>query len=228
MASSLTRRGTRVHRARKPFLHAACASAAPRKDLPTPVAPMAMTFCLARTHWHVARLRTTSLSRPRPGSHQTSSRHALIPSLASFSRRVSRRFSRSVHSRSTTSPSFSSKDIPWPGAIASSSRTASAIALSLRSQSFWIVCSSIIRSLLPVEIDTAADVLVMEQELRLLARHGHRRLLETSLQDHLHALAVRRSDRERATTGRIDARGPVLLARADEGHALAVAVLGVR
>ena len=77
-----------------------------------------------------------ALSTPRSGSHRTLSSEARVTSLASLSRRARRRLSRSVHSRSTTMPSFSSKESWWPGAVSISSRTASAMLVSRSSCQF--------------------------------------------------------------------------------------------
>src|ERR1019366_505631 len=130
---------------------------------------MTITFCFERTHWHDDRPRTTALSRPRSGSHHTSSRHALCPSLACLRRRASALFWRSVHSCSTSSPSCSSKESLCPGGLVTSSRAASAIAHSFRSCNFLIVSSRIIAVLLLVEVVTTTDVLVHDD-----ARSGAR------------------------------------------------------
>ena len=99
------------------------------KLLPVPVAPITITFCLARTQPQVAMDRMMLLSMPRVGLQKTSSIHAFMPSLACLIRAARRRFCRSVHSRSTMSASLSSKGMAEPSAEAISSRTASAITL---------------------------------------------------------------------------------------------------
>src|ERR1019366_6026507 len=188
---------------------------------------MTITFCFERTHWHDDRPRTTALSRPRSGSHHTSSRHALCPSLACLRRRASALFWLSVHSCSTSSPSCSSKESLCPGGLVTSSRAASAIAHSFRSCNFLIVSSRIIAVLLLVEVVTTTDVLVHD-DARSGVRLVERRAVQAALQDRLDALARGRSDRESTLARGLGTFVAILLGRADERHAGAVPLLGMR
>src|SRR5579883_466577 len=151
---------------------------------------MMTTFCLARAHAQVASSRTTDLSMPRAGSTVMSSRIARpVPSFASLSRRDSRRLSRSVHSRSTSMPTFSSKERALPGAVARISRSTLAIVCSLMSLSFWIV-SSVITCLLLVEVRSAAHVVVRDRASRC-ARRRDGGVLDAAFEDRLDVLTSR-------------------------------------
>src|SRR5260370_13169333 len=112
-----------------------------------------------------------------------------VASFASVGRGAGRRFSRSVHSRSTSMAILSSQDSCADGGESTSSRITFAIVTSFRSFSFWMV-SSVIFFLLLVVIGCSADVLV-----RCRRRRASRRLdgdlLASQLQDRLDVLAAR-------------------------------------
>src|SRR5579884_2065382 len=224
MASRWSRRGVRMQSARKPWRHAACASAPPRKVLPTPVAPSTITFCFARTHWQVASERAKDLSTPRAESHTRSSMHAPFGTRASFKRRSSLLFSRAPHSRSTSIPIRSSVERSSAGGDVAISRRVVAIACSFMLSSFWIV-SSLITVFLLVEVRSTADVVVVDGG-------AHRRLeersaLQAALQDRLHALEARAADGDGSRARRVHTLAPEAIGQANHAQACAVAGLGV-
>src|SRR5579859_1298221 len=227
--SSSTKRGTRMKRARRPRRHAASASAAAMYVLPTPVGPITTTFCFARTHWQVASWRIVAFSMPRAASQTTSSMLARVASFASFRRRTSRRFSRSVHSRSTSMAILSSQDSCADGGESTSSRITFAIVASFRSISFWMV-SSVIFFLLLVVIGCSADVLVRCRRQRT-GRRLDRDVFASQLQDRLDVLAARtgRSRRGQGVRARgIGASRAVLLRASDHAERRAVTHLRPR
>src|SRR5690606_12490750 len=175
------------------------------------------------------RSRSTARSRPRAASQRISSGAARTLRRASLTRRATRRFSRSAHSRSTSRPSLSSKESCLSGGMSSISRRLFASVCSLRSMSLLIV-SSMVTVFLLVEVAAAAHEL-MSGGVESNGMGWRRRAFEAPLEDAFDVAAVRRAlacNGERAQTRRIHALGPVLLRAAQDAEYRAIAHLRAR
>jgi len=139
--------------------------------------------------------------------------------------------SRSVHSRSTSIPIFSSKESWWPGAVSMISLNAAAIVASLRSMSFLIV-SSVITGFLLVVVVAAPNVFVDDDAwCRRGERGSERPLLEPVLEHRLDVLPLRTErsrDAQSVSARGVHSRSSVLLRAPECSEARAVTLLGVR
>src|SRR5579871_6178 len=186
------------------------------------------------THLQEASERTTERSRWRGCRKSMSSTHASWRNPAFFMREASSRFWRTDTSRSTSSPSRSSKERTWYSDNWPCSLRASLIPVSLRARSLSRVgCSSmsvllhvISGGVLAVVVGTA-QVFVQQRRLLLLGC-GNGQHIEAVLENGGHTLVGAQIAVEGALGGGFEAQGTVFVPQAQDPQAGAVGLLGHR
>src|SRR5690242_9958577 len=149
-------------------------------------------------------------------------------SFASLSARLSRLFSRCIHSASMSSPSRSSKESFWMSGFFCCSLQAAASTSSRMALSFSMV-GSVSTSFLSVIVAAAADVLVRDGGGALCVRRLHRRgqPVEAVLQDGFDVAVGARPHGNGAGRGRLEPLLAEALAEPQDAEARAVALLRV-
>src|SRR5206468_6813384 len=146
---------------------------------------------------------------------------------ASCSERLSRLFSRAIHSASTSRPRRSSKARAVASACCCWSVHAAASASSLRAWSFSSVGALSIGAPSLVVVPSP-EMFVDRREGELRRGRGRGESVEAVLEDRVDVAVGARVDRDGAGAGRLEPRGAVALGQPQDAEARAIALLGMR